>query len=678
MRSRVSKRASMLLALMALTVFIAGGTGARADHGPDSPLYIQQAGNGSSSSTPVIRDFNMHTVLYDAKSFPLSNGYPRPGGSRYIAWGTIPIPSPQNLLLAQVAFTKSNNGLTWSDPVAITIKDDSTGTDVPLIVNDPTFQMDVEFGSFPVISANGSPELQFALYYHDGDSTTSVDSLHVALSLSGDTFTDDQPLTSTSQSVQDQSFPPPAPRTAAAKPLLDACGAGSTKCGTYGPTDVIYQAGGISDVANCGNAATPWACRYVMIYNTFDAAGREHASIAGSGDARNFYAFGSPILSPGAAGAWDDEAATLAHVRKLSSTSYTMVYSGGRLPDNACSAGNAGCWSLGTATSTDGLTFTKSPANPATPSTLLNNVNPDVDPVVSPANATPANISTLWNANALNIGKVGHLPVYFTRITGGSSASNAVHRDVFMGYSAPAPGRCDDGLTLGCPDVRFAFPDDFQNVDTAPLEIYLGDSLGTNIGIDYATLALTIDAAPLEGAVAESTIINQYYYTGYKVTVRRDLLGHLSDGVHTVTATVRDFDGMSRTRSMTFVTDTTPPVTTKAPGSDPTGPVVVMPLGSLGTFIGQTVDGGAGLKQLRVIVTNVVGLTKTFDLFPKPDGTGPITVVNANTWKYRWVAPTLDPLLSAPGIYTVSVIGIDKAVGIEKPSPTNTVQLIVI
>lgn len=657
MRVRVSKRASLLVAFATMTAWVGGMVGAQADHGADDPStapYVQQAGNGSGVSAPVIKDFNLRTMLFSPLRFPDQQNFPRFNTTRYLAYGTVPVAAPLDTALAQLAVSQSDNGLAWSDPVNLTIKDPNGGPDLPFLVSELS-QLAVSYGHTPFSSPVGVQDRQFAVYYHvplDATNLNTISGIHVAGSKDGFTFEDDKAISQTGSSV-----------ISGATACANA--ADGFKCGSYGPTDIHINNSG-STAANCA-VASPWNCRFVMIYNSTNGA-QEYASIAGSGAGVSFTGVDKPIVCPGNSvgtpgcaatpGSWDDDTASYAHVRKIPSSinpsgfNFVLYYSGGQTPDNACFAGTAGCWSLGAATSTTGLSFLKLGTNPVTPRAFIDEWDTN-------------DLGTLWNPIPLDIGKVDHNPIYYTRI------DNLGQKDVFLAYTAPEP--------TAAPSVRFASPVGQRNRADTPIEVYLNDSKGTNIGLNLGTLTVKVDGGLISGYSVEQTMVDGYYYTGVKVA-RDGTLLHLPDGAHSVTVAVKDNDGNLTTKTSNFLIDTSAPVTTLS--LVPAAQQVQLPTDSLGRFKGTTVAGdgllvGSEINLIKVVVTNPLGLDKTYDLRYSATNSV-IEVVTARKWNFDWVAPVVEPFFMLPGNYTVSFLGANKASSLERPSAANTYSIMVI
>jgi hypothetical protein len=127
--------------------------------------------------------------------------------------------------------------------------------------------------------------------------------------------------------------------------------------GSYGPVDVIHQAG----ASNTGT--DPWAYSYVMYYDGTDG-GREFTGLAYSSDGKAWTAYSSsPVLNGSSTAAWDCSDAVYGTIYQ-DATGYHFWYSGGGA-DN----GSGGCvdqpvhQGIGYAFSSDGKSWTKDPDN---------------------------------------------------------------------------------------------------------------------------------------------------------------------------------------------------------------------------------------------------------------------------------------------------------------------------
>ena len=118
----------------------------------------------------------------------------------------------------------------------------------------------------------------------------------------------------------------------------------------------VALAPGTSGAWDRANALTPWVVKtspgYLMYYTGSDGSS-EAIGVAASTTYTGFSAlFGGPIISIGPPGSWDDSAVRFPAV--FPGSLWTMYYAGR----------NSSVWSIGIATSSDGLNWTKAPGNP--------------------------------------------------------------------------------------------------------------------------------------------------------------------------------------------------------------------------------------------------------------------------------------------------------------------------
>lgn len=627
MRGIASKRAAVAVALATLSAIAGGMPGARANHGSDAAGWIEQAGNGNGGSTPLLSNFSLGTVLFHPMRFPVracetnvASCTQRPGFAKFAAWGTIT--TEDDTVLAYVK--GGDDGLSWQAPSPAQLRDSATGEDVPFVMNGDNGHFDVVY--------TGEDTGGFRIYYltpkPEGETGTveayTINRFHTAQSHDGINWFNDRELTQG--------------------------GAGSEVVlgsrASYGPTDVIFQA---APTGAC-TTATPWSCKYVMIYDRVDV-NAEQLGIAGSADGTLFNGSPTPLLTVGAPGEWDDDAATEGHVRKVGS-SYQLTYAGGPAPDTACNGGNQGCWSIGVATSGDGLTFTKAANNPATPHALLEGFRTD-GPV------TVRNPQAVADASGS-----GHAKIYFTVV------GNTGTRDTYLASTAPAPA-C--GTTSGpCtypPAVRLGSPVGGASTRNVPLSLYLSDSLGTAVGIDVPSITVTLDGAALPSYTIDRSLVTATTTPAYKVASSLSL----AEGAHTIAVAVKDLDGNLTTKTFSFFVDTTAPQTILS--GRPASPQIGFP-DSIGTYSGVSTDAGFGLAKVRAVFTDPLGRKTTFDSTQKDRWI--LTKTSANEWAWRFVAPSMDPFFVVPGNYTVSILGVDAAGANEAPNSANTMQVQVV
>lgn len=686
MRARTSRGVALLAALAALVASGLSATGAGADHSVapnDDRQWIAQGDPGSGTTQipeqaglPVLEDMNVQTVLFNPERFTYQNGFARPGFGRYVAWGLVRVQPPElNTVVSQLAISHSENGLTWTEPRPATIRDpkcdpDPGCPDIPFILNEPGGFFDVVFTNTPV--SEDFPFSQFQIFYRpwNADIFDADEVIHVAWSDDGQSFYGDRSIGQN-----------------AAEPVTTGSCCASFKSASYGPTDVIYQPNASSS-SSCATAdpdgsgpltPTPWNCRLVMIYDATDGA-KQQVGIASAPDilppytqsftAYEFRGHAEPLLANGPAGAWDDDAATLAKVRirpgatspLSSSRLYDLYYAGGQAPDGACFAGQQGCWSLGTAISSgSGLSFVKTGGNPVTPHELLEVFGPD-DPhtLLAP--------SVLEDAGQDGNGGRGHARIYYTRATNGVGGNlDSVSRDMFLAYTEPAPTQA--------PRIRIASPvGPFRNRPDVPLEFYMTDTLGTNIGVDLNTLVVKMDGTELPGgwSILDPHLVTALKFPSIKAAAPSGLT-ILPDGLHTFTVEVADLDGNVGIASTAFIIDTTAPSTTVT--SAPEDGHLGFPIAHPGTFMGETIESaiGTALERLDVFVTNPLGQRATYQVQIQPE-----MVVDEKTWHWTWHAPTPDPFFFLPGNYTFSFRAADVAQNRESATADNTISVLII
>ena len=662
-RALTRARALALVAVAAMLP-IAGASGASAGHLTPSPVAIMQDGDGRGTSLPVkiensdqrLDDFFMRSTLFNGNRFPLPNGQTqRPGFRKYASWGTVTLPSGDHRL----AFTTSDDGVNWTEPVRATIQDEDTGQDVPFIIGNIN-----NLRQFAVVYTPNFIDFQFQIYYmrHDPGSPGDVydiTNFRRALSNDGVTWVDN-PCDPTTLVCSLDSDP--------AHPWITGSGSGGHKEGSYGPTDVHYQPNA-SDAATCHTGPTgPWGCRYVMYYDTVGGS-NETTGIAWSPDGFTWSGSAAPVIGNGAPGEWDDTYATMTHVQRRSAHDFVAYYSGGQAPPSACYGGLAPCLSLGTAVSTDGLTFTKTNAapaiNPMTPNDIASSFLPDAP-------------HSLWHAQAVGDAGGGKAKIFFSLLDDGVGESMLLARQ----HEVPAgPSyiniRIDNPLPGATPPT--------ETVMTA----YVTDFAGSPQGIDSASITASLEnldtlvVTPLGGLQKKQSLVGGMTQAAVKVT-KTLLWDAIPDGRYGLTISATDLEGLTASKTVEFSIDRTPPDTIVT--SDPVTPAIVFPGGSIGSAEGETVDLTSPVLGVRAIVTNPLGLQKAFDVNyatgqpSNPSGgfTNLVRSTDGRSLTWRWVAPTLDLHMALPGPYIISFIGYDTNGNVEKPDIANTVEVFVI
>lgn len=641
----VTKRTAAAAIVAALMLSLSGPV-ARADHGADASGWIEQGGNGAGASTPMKDNFVAQTVLFDQNRFALpATGTPRPGATRYMAWGTF----INDLGDRQLGNARSDNGYGFDDPRPAYIRQPD-GSVVPFLLN----------GDFAdVVFVGSSSDRLFAIYwfagpvYHDaigGVTPWDITAIHRAISADGVLFEAETPM-----------------QQSAVGSVTAGPNTASWKAGTIGPGDVIYQPSA-SNASACASS-NPWNCRYVMTYGaTGDPAISPVVAtgLAGSPDGLTWTGMANPILCtstpmPGTVcgadqtASWDTNTASLGRIRKITPSRWEMYYVGGSFDLNECGAFGP-CWRIGVATSTDGLVWRK--ANVAEPA-----IRPELMQAFSPGSRVNMLYPNVVDDQTVSGSK--HARIYFSRLAyDGAYPSPTLTRDVFIAATTPAPG--------SAPTIRIGQPDNgWRPRAETPIDIFVNDSIGSPAGIDLSSAVLTLDGTPLDGWTWERSIVTATREPGYRITSRGEL-HRLADGPHTFAISVADVEGNRTSTSTRFIIDTTAPLTTLS-GPPPSTPQIGFP-DSIGTFRGRTVEAATHLTRVRATVTNPLGQQKYFD------STSPYGWIISKTspadWSWTWIAPSMDPFFAIPGSYTVTISGQDIAGNLERASASNTVTVL--
>lgn len=650
-------KAARFAVLACLIASLAAAHGARAD---DAGVIT------FDGMTPVLSGFSVRTVLFD-------NGRFGGGAARYRAFGVLPGSD-------RLALTTSDDGLHWSTPQAAFLKD-STNVNIPFVLSDSGSWMDVVWAPGSAIDrGTGQP---FQIFYEvipqldpvtgqPKDNTTSISSLHVAVSSDGVTWTLDQALAQTGE------------------PVI-AGGASGWKIGSYGPTDVVFQ----SSITGCLTSAPnfPWNCRYAMVYDAYgnhpDGHARSFLGLAGSADGLTWTGRADPALCPAdpipgvacapSATSWDTVFVTHGHVRKIASNKWELYY-GGAAPIGSnwfpCNQGSVPCWSGGVATSTDGVAWTKAvvdgdPAKPA------------IDRAFLEAGSLHTPYTIVFPQAVDDQAATGdpRAKIYYSRVmTDGTRGMLLAHTG-----AAPTPG----------PSILIASPQGlYSSAFKGDVVLYLNDSSHTLL---LNTLQISIDGNPVTSWQSEPSTVGATLKPGFKIVASaKDL--HLLDGLHNLLVSVRDdgplssFNPASATTSFTL--DTLPPSTTLGappPGVMGSGIAIADP-GSLGTFRGVSADQGdeswTKVVKIRAIVTNPMGQVRQYDSSNARGWWFTPTLPSLST-AWRWVSPsnnsidtwvtyritTLPDTFWIPGTYTVTFLASDLAGNSEPRSSRNTLLM---
>jgi hypothetical protein len=652
------QRRGALLAVLAFAGLVFGPTGARAD----DPGIVTLDG-----TAPTAANISIRSVIFDPSRFGIA------GGTRYRAFGVLP-PSQGTARLAQIT---SDDGIHWSAPQPALITD-TTNANVPFVFSDSGGYFDVVF------APGGAPAMgtaqPFEIFYQvipqidpktqqPSDNTTKFSSIHVASSSDGVNWTLDTALAQSGE------------------PVVSGLASG-WKTGSYGPTDVIFQPG----VSGCAPAAAnfPWNCKYLMAYDAYgnhsDGHARSYVGVAGSADGLTWTGRANPALCPGdpvagsvcaaSATTWDMKYVTQAHLRKLSPSSFEMYYAGGSGGVGDCFAGNEPCWSVGVATSIDGVNWSKTviggdPSAPAIDRHFLEAGAPDAP-------------YTLVFPQAVDDQAITGDPrarVYYSRV------SNTGVRGMFLGHTGGAPA--------AGPSISIASPAGvYRSTLSSNVVLYLNDA---SRDILMNTFQLKLDGVPVDGVRVESSTVGATTKPGLKISVSAADL-NAAEGPHTLTVSVKDdgpaAPGNPATASTSFTVDRTAPsssLTQTPAGNTPIGYQVADP-GSLGTFAGTIADPGSSawnaVAKMRAIVTNPLGETRQYVSSNARSGWrfSPDLPAHSGTW--RWVAPANNSVIntlwydeiptipdlfySIPGAYKVRFAAVDLAGNEEPASAANT------
>ncbi len=187
----------------------------------------------------------------------------------------------------------------------------------------------------------GGSDVFYKMWYWNTDDIYNVNALHYAESANGVTWSNVLSIT------QD-----------GGKPIVTGVGS-DWNYGTYGPITVLYNASGSATLDD----ATLWNNRYVMYYDGTTGA-FEQVGLGYSADGKHWKRYGDdPVLPSGSdwqgtwglGTPWDSSYATFGTVLRTPDGKYHFWYSGGA---------NSTDHGIGYATSSDGVSWSRSVANP--------------------------------------------------------------------------------------------------------------------------------------------------------------------------------------------------------------------------------------------------------------------------------------------------------------------------
>jgi hypothetical protein len=402
----------------------------------------------------------------------------------------------------------------------------------------------------------------------------------------------------------------------------------------------------------------------------------ESTGIAGSGNGTNWFGSQVPLIERGVPAAWDERYATMAHITQLSNHDFIAYYSGGRAPEAGCYDGLAPCLSLGSAYSTDGITFFKTGENPVTPNVALFSFLPNP-------------VHSLFHAQAVGDAGGGAKKVLYTVLDNGTAPI------------APPAGNFDAGesMMLGrqaffppAPGLRIRVdnptPNSTNPVETV-LKVFVADDSGINIGVDplsFSAQFTNLDTAvvtPILGLVRQQSLVGSMRVPGYRVT-RPDVWSLIPDGKYELKFTASDLDGNSLSATVVFFLDRSAPNTVVT--AEPVSPAVVIPGGSIAVVEGTSTDSTSPLLGVRAVVTNPLGMQKAYEVnflagqpSNPPNGFSNMSLsTDGKQLSWRWIAPGLDLHTVLPGPYTISFIAFDTNRNTERPDSINTVEVFVV
>jgi hypothetical protein len=267
----------------------------------NNPVLGQWLGNPNRAYYPK--------VIYDLAHF-YSNVDQHGDSAYYKMWFNTYNITTDNY---SIRYAYSDNGTGWTEATPVNGLALSSGH--PLVKYDP--------------DGFGSSGYFYKIWYWDSKQPYGIDDLRFAKSKDGITWEHDQVLT----------------QDGIAQIITGI--SSDWNYGSYGPCDLIYNPSGFTDNVSI------WNNKYVMYYMGTDG-GNEFIGLAYSDNGTHWTGYiNNPVLSPGAAGDWDNTGVGYCSVINLPG-SWQMWYGGG--PNTK--------YGIGYATSPDGIFWQKSPGNP--------------------------------------------------------------------------------------------------------------------------------------------------------------------------------------------------------------------------------------------------------------------------------------------------------------------------
>jgi hypothetical protein len=604
---------------------------------PDTPGWVENAGNGTGGSSPVIPGFQMADVLFSPQRFAGRSGV-QLDHHRWRGWGAIREGSGWRLAMVE----GFDDGIRWSAPIPAWLRDPN-GTDVPFIIGDPTHlavayqDRLTNWPTFFIAYSTGADPSATEPGLAGG---TAVSSIHLAGSWDGITWFDDAAILQHSEGVI-----APAP---------------SFKNGAL-VSDLLVD----PSRPNCSGSPGlnfPWHCPFLLTYTAISDTGTQSIAMAG-GDAYDplgtlFRGRTSPSLSPGGT-AWDTAILDHGKVRRRTeATGYELNYSGGTSAALDCANFTRPCLSLGVASSANGVTWSKDNlARPATHGDLPGFFH----------GTPPLTLSSLQFVDDGN--PLKHAKGFYA-----ASDRNGIG-STWMAYTAPVPPT-GPLIEVGSPDNGV-----YNHADTT-IDLFINDDRGTLLGLRSETFQLRIDGHLVQDLGASvglaPTIVGSFVSPG----LRAQTPGHqlmLADGEHTMDVQIRDRDDELGTLSTRFLVDTKPPVSTIT--SLTQHPLLLgAPFAWAALVTGTTTDEVSGITRIRAVARNAAGIERIYDSLD-PMGGWNITKDPAqpdHAWSWSWHPPSSDPFWAIPGPVTIGFFAVDVGRNGENYTQENSRTIIIL